>query len=266
MTTLVRLRAERDHIRHEYKRIMSERDNVHKEIAELSDKIQDLEGKLDEANKKVEILQKKELLYAKWRGSSLRGGTREGGTRGSIKDTCRQNDAKELEFCKTNSDSHMQTTINSGSSLNSVGDSRNFSDFSERSRTNENINCNEANENEPHTTNPMTSDLLTVEKFIQNQNQIQSENDHDDQENFSEIDNLSSDDLKSIARGLNEVNFEQKQVIQKQNEEIEGFRLAVETLNREKNEAMEAASKFYVGRGVCGLFWASESLGEKRDH
>ena len=42
MTTLVRIRAERDHIKQEYKIIMSERDNVHKDIEQLQDQVQEV--------------------------------------------------------------------------------------------------------------------------------------------------------------------------------------------------------------------------------
>jgi len=42
MTTLVRIRAERDHIKQEYKIIMSERDNVHKDIEQLQDQVHDV--------------------------------------------------------------------------------------------------------------------------------------------------------------------------------------------------------------------------------
>ena len=42
MTTLVRIRAERDHIKQEYKLIMAERDNVHRDIEQLQEQVQEL--------------------------------------------------------------------------------------------------------------------------------------------------------------------------------------------------------------------------------
>merc|ERR1719361_2998262 len=53
MTTLVRIRAERDHIRQEYRQVMAERDNVHIEIERLQEQVNDLSVKLVSAREEL---------------------------------------------------------------------------------------------------------------------------------------------------------------------------------------------------------------------
>lgn len=54
MTTLVRIRAERDHIKQEYKMIMAERDNVHGEIERLQEHVSQLNATVTREQEKTE--------------------------------------------------------------------------------------------------------------------------------------------------------------------------------------------------------------------
>ena len=65
MTTLVRIRAERDHIKQEYKLIMAERDNVHKDIEQLQEQVQDLFSNLQVAEQKSSNLEQQLLQVQK---------------------------------------------------------------------------------------------------------------------------------------------------------------------------------------------------------
>lgn len=191
MTTLVRIRAERDHIKYEYKRVMSERDNVHTEIKELNEKISTLESELKQEQHKVKVLQERDIYYAKLKGSCLKTKRSRYSSQGSnfsadISGYHSQNLSSEDNTSSKNN-------LDSGTGLACSSENNSTSDSKER---------------------------LNIET-------------------------LNVEDLLAVSKGLNQLNFEQSEVIEQQNVQIKNFQVAIERLTREKQEAIDAANKFY---------------------
>merc|ERR1712157_394948 len=238
-TTLVRIRAERDHIRSEYKRIMGERDNVHGEISELNNQVSELEEKLKNEREKVKVYKMREDSFLTKIGEmektisnnnfEMRGSLSQYFQDFSAPLDILENNQRSRQTSSGQGKSPPITELGSDEKLMLVNGQHSESNSSgvKLSTSNEKLSFNYEN---CHNLTKNLEDSGILEETMINRSSNQN------------TENVAS----NVARGLKKMNYEQSRQLNKKNDEILALKREIQKLQHEKREAIEAANHFYA--------------------